>query len=520
VWKLASRRRACIIGFALIPLGLRLALLPWIPAPQPAVHDEFSNLLAGDTFASGRLTNPPHRYWVFFESFHILQQPTYMSKYPPLTGFILGLGQRIFSHPWAGVVLSMGLLCGCLAWAAGNWLPPFWALIGTALAVLKIGILSYWSESYWGGTGAAIGGTLLIGSLPAMIHRPSARSSIPAGIGIALLANSRPFEGLVLALLCLGYAAWSIIRRGPAASDWLRDLSRGIVAPLVIVLVPAGAWMAYYNQRVTGNALVLPYVAHERQYAAASDFPWDKPGPAPVYRHEVLRQFWLGWEVEKKTFQREHFLLTRLPSFASVEEFYLGVPLFILLLACAPAVVKCRRTRSASWILALFLAGLGLELQFLPHYAAPATALFFIAAAGALRVLRHWQPKPAWMGSAVYGTALAVVTVSLLAGAFQPSHRFLYDKGEFLAERARILEFLRRAPGKQLVFVRYGPEHSVHNEWVYNRADIDGSRVVWARSMGPEKDEALIAYFKDRRVWVVDDNGPAQISPYAPTDVR
>ena len=96
--RVARRRALAVVTVGLAALAVRAALLPVEPVPQPAFHDEFSNLLLGDTLAHARLTNPTHPMWVHFESFHIIWHPTYASIYYPAQGLF-----RPRDRCWLGI---------------------------------------------------------------------------------------------------------------------------------------------------------------------------------------------------------------------------------------------------------------------------------------------------------------------------------------------------------------------------------------------------------------------------------
>ena len=106
-------------------------------------------------------------------------------------------------------------------------------------------------------------------------------------------------------------------------------------------------------------------------------------------------------------------------------------------------------------------------------------------------------------------------------GLLAPANRGVVGSTEFLnAQHAAIEEQLLKQPGQHLVLVHYGPtalaavkSHRIYQELVYNHADIDGSKVVWARSLGADKDSELIRHYPNRQVWLVEEDGGVTLSP-------
>jgi len=510
--KLAQRKTLAIWLLFFSVIAIRLAVLPLLPLPVPGIHDEFSYLLMGDTFAHGRLANPPHPMWMSFETFHVNWHPTYSSMYPPAQGFALALGQWL-GHPWIGVLLSDAAMCAAILWMLQAWLPARWAFLGAALVAMKFGFASYWMNSYWGGAVAATGGALVLGALPRIFQHFWPRDALLLGAGIALLANSRPYEGLLFCIPAAGWFLWWLAGKTKSRTTPRARLVN-VLAPLGIVLAGTTFFMGYYNWRLTGNILLFPHTLNNRTYESMGLFLWQHPKAPLEYHNQQFEDFYNGWEREnydnswKGVWKVSSEKLVR----AGNTYFWGGA---LLLLPGLPFAFFERKMRLPMAILLLGVAGFFAVIWSFPHYAAPLTGVVFLLLVQAVRHLRTIR-----IAAQPIGVALARAAVLLLAAdTFMGVAQGVCDPLKWTCQgdpsRAAIAEKLAHAPGKHLIVLRYGEDHNLHDEWVYNGAEIDTAKVLWARELDPRQNARLFAYFKDRQIWLVEpDTDNTELIPY------
>ena len=505
-----------MVFFAALPVVLRLALLPHHPAPTPDLYDEFSHLLEADTLRHFRLTNPPHALPQFFETFFVLQRPTYASIYPPGQGLALAIGWTLFGHPWAGVLAATAAFCGLCYWMLRGWVSPRWALAGGLLAVIEFGPLNQWMNEYWGGEAIAAAGCLVFGALPRLRAAPRRRDAILLGLGLAMHLIARPYESIFLFLAAaLFWAPWRPAEM-KAAARFLPE----VAVPLLLAL----ALLAVQNKQVTGSFATMPEALSQYQYGvpAALTFQAKATPHLPLTDQQLMDYKMQRSFLGERTETLGSFLL-RLEYRVRYYRFFFLAPLYLALGAFLSALGE-RRFRWVALTLVLFALGTNFFPAFQLHYVAAVTCLFvLVSVVGLERIARRWPEA-----------ARLVALVCAAQFVFWYNLHAFFDTAEWSAavrryetwdsinhgnpeRRIFVNHQLDGVPGKVLVFVRYSPRHIFQDEWVYNRAAIDDARIVWARDLGDAENRQLLRYYADRTALVLEpDAQPPNLAAYRP----
>lgn len=502
-----SDRRALLLALA-FPLVARVALLWVYPPPQPWVHDEFSYLLIADTLKEGRLTNLPHPLWEHFETIHVFFQPTYSSKYPVGNGLVLALPQLLGLPPYVGIWLSCSLMSAAVYWMLRAWVPAHWALFAALLLLARESVMSSWMHTYWGGAVAATGGALAIGATARLLHIARRRQAWLLGAGIFILAITRPYEGLALTLVLGGALAVWLVRGGVDRGKRLQ----AIALPLAVCAAITVGFIALHNYAVTGDPTLLPYAHNRALYGTPQSFYWQDPVPPPPgFRHKPLADNY-RWQLDVR---REVDSVTGwLRSIGwKMKEFWLffigpclSIPLLFLFAGKRP-----KRLLLALAAVAAVLLAVNCYPFFYYHYFAPITGLILLFQLLGLEALRRWKPP---LGLHL---ARAVAVALVLSYAWQIGLDMIHKTMRQNADRPRmqVERALQNMGGQHVVIVRYAPDHDFHHEIVYNAADIDGSAIVWARDMGPLKNQELETYYRGRKFWSFEpDVKPPRLTPY------
>src|SRR5678815_43461 len=211
--------------------------------------------------------------------------------------------------------------------------------------------------------------------------------------------------------------------------------------------------------------------------------------------------------------------------------FYIGpvlsIPLFMMIFVL-PYGFAWRDLRAGTRFLLIaffvMLTALFVEVFFAPHYAAPMLGIVIALVLAAMRQLRPWfwhgKPVGLFLSRAIVGIWLIMFLLRCLPGPFhspivESYAPAWYERGPETFGRVAVMKRLEDLPGNHLVFVRYHPDHEPFREWVYNKADINSAKVVWARDMDPSHNEEVSRYFDLRKVWLVEaDENPPKLSPY------
>ncbi len=510
----------CGVGLAAFLIA---ACVSWIAPFVPRIHDEYSYLLAADTLLHGRLANPPPEVWQPFQSFHTTVAPTYASKYPLGQGLFVALGWGMFGLPIAGCWLAAALCAASMTWMLAGVTGRRWAVVGGLLVACHPVLQSSWSQTLFSGWITAAGSALLAGGVFRLRRRYRVSSAAACGVGIALLALTRPYEGLVATCLSAGVLWYLWHQRKPAAKLFMIAQAAPVAAlPIAVALCLIGL----QNRAISGNWWSLAYQLHEQQYSLSPVFIFghqrtptlEASGDVP----QIISGFQRGWALDP--------FLKRQGMWGWLD----GVGLACwriwdswMLFALVPILSSYYLSRfRLSRLLALAVA---IQVMFsaavcwiYPHYLSPLLPwLVVLSVLGLRRIFRLLVYKRflrVVRTQQLVGAILLFQLLLLLINVVRPQLNTTPDWAE---KRLAIAAELEARAGEHLVLVYYSPQHNAHDEWVYNLADLEQAKVLWARGEREDWNARLRSHYAGSRfIWQLnpdeEDPQPKLLSSPSP----
>jgi len=290
-----------------------------------------------------------------------------------------------------------------------------------------------------------------------------------------------------------------------------------VITPVLAMLVIATGAELYYNARVTGDPLTLPYVLDRKEYAIAPLFVWGHVRPEPAYATKSLRDVYAS---EAELYRKSRANLGIPELFRKGKNFWiffvaplLTLPAVLFLFASSPDREEDQRIqfRSVRTIWIVMLAAVAQVVWFYPHYFAPAFAPFVAGLSFGFEKLRGWrwggQPTGIFLSRAIVVGCFLMMSIPVGAHRLDlrlstwPIQWALGSPAE--VQGPKIKSSLLGEGKPALVFVEYGEKHDPAYEWIYNEPDIQHSQIIWARRVSPESDAALIRHFQNRSIWIL-----------------
>ena len=481
----------------------------------PALHDEWSYLFGAQTLALGRVANSTPTDLEFFDAFHILAKPHWMTRYPPGHPAALAIG-ILCGLPWiVPVVLSAGtvvwtyLLGRATCGERAGRLAAILAIFSPGLDYLASGYLSQ-STFLFAITGCFV---CLLGA----VERASSVLAVTGGVlgGWAILA--RPYSAVVLGAPLATWFVFCLIRRGTAAiaandapasrAKSLTCLASGI-APVLCAL---GVFAAY-NAATTGNPLRTAWGEYNRQFEPDNSLGFGGAAPRQIPDGVHFRKRPKAEQIarEKQAFTWQaaiHRAIadpTRLSQMAFPALGFYGLLAFLpfawrgdtpyaLRGAACPLVLAAIAAHYVAY--SLFYSTWGVY----GHETIP-----FVIALVAAAIDRFWvRARDSDRPMLVFVVPLAVAAAFSL-DAFVQLPRFIEQRAADTAEHRKFDAAVRSAAqrGPILVFVQIDPAALADYDLIHNSPDLGGSVVV-ALDLG-DRNEVLVRRFPERRPFVYE----------------